>query len=771
MSTQNADRLYDLLPAVHRLRDADRGYPLRALLQVISEQVNLVDADISQLYENWFIETCQDWVVPYIGDLVGYTPLFDDPGGVQKTRALTRERILIPRREVANTVRFRRRKGTVAVLEDLSAAISGWPARAVEFYRLLSFTQNINYLHLDRGRTVDIRRGAALDDLGTAFEEIAHLVDVRCINARHFPELYNIPNVGVFVWRLQPYSVTQAPAFYDDTSPNCYYFSALGNDTPLYNRPPTSTAYPPGKLNLPTPITRPGLERFEAGTHDKPVTSGLPYYYGGGKSFEIWTGSPRTPVDPKFIVVADLTDWTYRPLPGQVAVDPQLGRLAFPPTQTRRQGVWVSYNYAFSANIGGGEYERTLSQPASYNLYLVGTGETFTRINDALTQWQTDNPANAVIEITDSAVYVEPIPINLNPGQTLQLRAANRKRPVIRLLNWQTSAPDSLTITGLTSTPPPATSLAAAKTGTGTPQKPPAQATSNTAATSASATASSATAAGDPTCWFTLDGIVVTGRGMRVQGEVAGVVIRHCTLVPGWGMDCHCEPSNPTEPSLELDDAPNCLRIEHSIIGAIQVNRDEIRDDPCRIDISDSIVDAMSPQAIAIGAPEKLCAYSVLNIKRCTVFGQVQTHAIELAENCIFMGVMRDCRRQQGCMRFCYVTPGSRTPRRYECQPDLVERAVRALAQQDNLSPAERHTLLVQERLRVEPDFNSVRYGMPTCCQLSDLCAPEIAQGASDQSEMGAFHDLYQPQRVANLRTRLNEYTPAGMTAGIIFAS
>ncbi|MGH9809141.1 MAG: hypothetical protein ACRD9W_18130, partial [Terriglobia bacterium] len=71
MSTQNADRLYDLLPAVHRLRDADRGYPLRALLLVISEQVNLVDADIAQLYENWFIETCQAWVVPYIGDLVG----------------------------------------------------------------------------------------------------------------------------------------------------------------------------------------------------------------------------------------------------------------------------------------------------------------------------------------------------------------------------------------------------------------------------------------------------------------------------------------------------------------------------------------------------------------------------------------------------------------------------------------------------------------------------------------------------------------------------
>jgi len=33
---------------------------------------------------------------------------------------------------------------------------------------------------------------------------------------------------------------------------------------------------------------------------------------------------------------------------------------------------------------------------------LVGAQENFTRINDALTQWQTDNPTDAVIEITDS---------------------------------------------------------------------------------------------------------------------------------------------------------------------------------------------------------------------------------------------------------------------------------------------------------------------------------------------------------------------------------
>ena len=59
-----ADRLYDLIPVVYRLRDAKQGYSLKALLRVIAEQVNLVEDDITQLYENWFIETCQDWVVP-----------------------------------------------------------------------------------------------------------------------------------------------------------------------------------------------------------------------------------------------------------------------------------------------------------------------------------------------------------------------------------------------------------------------------------------------------------------------------------------------------------------------------------------------------------------------------------------------------------------------------------------------------------------------------------------------------------------------------------
>ena len=62
--SKSSDRLFELLPMIYRQRDEEQGWPLRDLLRVIAEQVDVVETDITQLYENWFIETCQDWVVP-----------------------------------------------------------------------------------------------------------------------------------------------------------------------------------------------------------------------------------------------------------------------------------------------------------------------------------------------------------------------------------------------------------------------------------------------------------------------------------------------------------------------------------------------------------------------------------------------------------------------------------------------------------------------------------------------------------------------------------
>ena len=71
------DRLFDLLPAWYRRRDAERARdgqvgPLQGFLRVVADEVEAVEADITGLYANWFIDTCDDWVVPYLADLIGY---------------------------------------------------------------------------------------------------------------------------------------------------------------------------------------------------------------------------------------------------------------------------------------------------------------------------------------------------------------------------------------------------------------------------------------------------------------------------------------------------------------------------------------------------------------------------------------------------------------------------------------------------------------------------------------------------------------------------
>ena len=750
----NTDHLYNLLPTIYRLRDADRGYPLKALLRVVEEQVNVVEQDISQLYENWFIETCDDWAVPYIGDLIGWEPVHEagEPGDAATPRGRERNKILIPRREMANTIRYRRRKGTLALLELLANDVAGWPARAVEFFRLLGVTQNINFPYMRRGELVDLRELARLHLIDGPFDDLAHTADVRRINSGRTDGRYNIPSVGVFVCRLKSYSVTLCRAqCAEDISPDCFTFSVLGNDTPLFNAA-VREAEPTGiarEVNLPVAIRRRAFEAHKPGDRAG-KTRASDVYYGEGKSVSIWVRKrqkdrnqpgERELIPASRIVPADLSGWKYRPRHERVAVDPVLGRIVFPTGHSPKDGVWVSYHYGFSADIGGGEYDRPLSQNDPHKLYRVGPDEGFHSINAALRRWRdhdsADNP-NAVVEITDSGVYVEQIHVELKEGQSLQLRAANGKRPVIRLLDWHTDRPDALSVSG------------------------------------------------ERGSRFTIDGLLISGRSVMIEGDIAKVKIRHSTLVPGWTLDGDCEPQRPAEPSLELRCPYARVDIEKSIIGSIQVHplmntvnaeyergskgktKSQaaeagcygigygFRIDPICLHLSDTILDATSPTLEAIGAPGCAVAHARLTIKRCTVFGEIQVHAIDLAENSIFDGRITVARSQEGCMRFCSVTPGSRTPRRYHCQPDLAIQGIT-------------DALKAQEQTRVKPRFNSKRYGNPDYCQLADDCAEEITRGADDESDMGVFHDLYQPQRFVNLRARLDEYTPASMDAAIIF--
>ncbi len=712
--------LYALLPDHARGRDGEAGYPLRALLAVMDEQLHAIGRDIDRQYADWFIETCADWVVPYIGDLVGYRPVA--AAGLSADRGTPRlNAVLTPRAEVANTLAFRRRKGTVALLDELARRVTGWPSRVVEGYTLLSRTQHIDHVRADRGRSVDLRDGAALARLGTPFDTLAHGIDVRGHGR-------NVPDVVAFAWRLKTRGVTHAPACcVESEGTQCYTFSVLGNDGPLYAAalPGHGPGDAPGdtpEAGLPVRIRR---DMFARRVSQHPLTvEANPALYGAVRSVAIYApGWPDRdapqPVPAARIVPANLTGWRHRAPRGKLLVDPETGRIVFPVRQPPKQGVWVDYHTAFPADIGGGEYHRPLARPADYTLYRVsrerpGDGVSAS-INAALQAWRDDpaHPRAAVIEILDSAAYSEPLAITLEAGQYLQVRAADRTRPVIRLLDYMADASDAFTVAG--------------KRGSR----------------------------------LVLDGLLIAGRGLRVAGpsredeerfaagDLCDVTIRHCTLVPGWGLTCDCDPRRPGEPSLELVDCTARIRIQWSIIGAIEVTADETAADPVAITIEDSIVDATGTARAALRASNLPLAFATASFLRCTVFGGAQLHAIALAENSIFTGAVRVARRQTGCMRYCYVPPGSRTPRRSHCQPDPAR--------------ADAATLV--------PHFTSVRYGNAAYAQLSTWCAAEIRRGADDESEPGVFHDLFQPQREANLRQRLAEYSPASTDTDVVFAN
>jgi len=169
----DAQQLYELLPAVFRVRDADNGEPLKALMQVIAGEASILQDKIRQLYDDEFIETCASWVIPYIGDLVGANSVYEIAAAASGRRA-----------EVANTIGYRRRKGTLIALEQVCMDVSGMPALAVEFFRRVITTESMRHVRPHHSGQVDLRHGLRLEKISSAFDTLNRTVDVRRIAPR-----------------------------------------------------------------------------------------------------------------------------------------------------------------------------------------------------------------------------------------------------------------------------------------------------------------------------------------------------------------------------------------------------------------------------------------------------------------------------------------------------------------------------------------------------------------------------------------------------------
>ncbi len=372
--------IYSLLPAVYRSRDDLLGNPLAAFYSVLECQYGIVKDNLLQLYDDQFIETCAPWVIPYIGALIGYDPVYTVALAGTDSRA-----------EVANTIGYRRRKGTLMAMEQVAHDVSGRSTTAVEEFRRLITTLSLRDVRKHHNATANLRRGRDWEDQWGPFTLLNRTVDVRRIAPRipippppgtstaappdptpldiaiHGGGRFNIPDVAVWMWRWQSFLVTNAPAFSLAAAGNSngYLFSALGGPIPLFQATIGETL-PFTRLtkeaDVPEPIRR---RRFAR-------------HVGNFYPSDLQLLSDGAAVPASQIMCANLEPGPGGEIctvpTGMIAIDPLLGRIQYAATGiTLPTTLQVTYNYGSPAQFAGGPYDRTasISQPSSGFLAIV----------------------------------------------------------------------------------------------------------------------------------------------------------------------------------------------------------------------------------------------------------------------------------------------------------------------------------------------------------------------------------------------------------------
>jgi hypothetical protein len=255
---------------------------------------------------------------------------------------------------------------------------------------------------------------------------------------------------------------------------------------------------------------------------------------------------------------------------------------------------------------------------------------------------------------------------------------------------------------------------------------------------------------------FSINGCLVSGNLISVPDDGTNALSRleivHCTCVPGRTLDADGRPLTPGAVSVSVALAGVNVSIDRAITGALRIVPES------RVELVDSIVDATDTENVALADLDDYKAGAALDASASTVIGKIHARELGTVSNCILLARLAPAdswnapvwteRKQTGCIRFSFLPFESIVPRRYRCQPDSAVSA-----------------------RRLAPRFTSLSFGHAAYAQLSMSTAVEILSGADDESEMGAFHHLYAPQRDRNLRIRLREYLRVGLEAGIIYES
>jgi len=739
-----AEKLWEMIPAVYRNEDAKDPNPgvLRALVEVVARQFAAARRNSDRLWEDQFIEFCSDRAVPFIADLVG-------------TRLVSVHNPQARRVDVAKTVYYRRGKGTLRVLEELVADITGWDGIVVEGFRRLARVRH----GMDRkpgseagaltgtlsGGWADLRDPHGAELAGKPFDEYFHTPDMRqhCGTRGR----YAIPKLLFHVFRLEVCHVhggTAARVIRDDQE--MFTFDPTGREIPLYS-PRARQVYgafdwsrqgstvghqrqwhPAAERELPAPLTRFRLAREMAASAQAGHTGVQPW----GDWLQVCEGPDGTdPVPAASVAVRELPCQAVFTPDVRLVVDPQRGVFQFvgqPPVGP----VEVTYHHAVPGPIGVGAYQRAQDAAAAPESEEKKVEE----LNlNAL-------PATGAIVVSGSGRC------NAGPDAEtavadLSIRAQKDARPYI-------DVGDGWTITGQ---------------GSGTDAR------------------------------IELNGLWIGGVAMKLVGDFETVRLSHVTLDPGG--------AGVPSLRLEVDGFVENLLVESSVVGRIAVGSVGKLE---RLEIADSVVQSTEPDEPAI------CTDGTVDLTRTTVLGAIKCDELQASE-ALLVGAADVANTQSGCFRFSaalgrvlFSVEGSRAG---TLDGEQAGDDLRAEFQAHGFALSAKTMVWVQELGRTwlvadiegrrsysivnsgtmldvyagfrlprpyESHFypDSVRflacrdYGQPGYARISQLAPEDIRRGAESGSEIGTFCSLVEPLKLDDLRAKLDECMPFGLVPVII---
>lgn len=764
--------LYERLPEIYRIRDTEQTppYPLRAYLEPVEAAFSALHENMEALYQDFFIDTCDDWVIPYLADLLGTSHLKGDP------RTL--------RADVADTIALRRRKGTLGAIERLAANLTGWPCRAAELFPGLAWSQHLNHQRPDaaglppygdpattrftvpRGGTVPVRDPAMLSLLDSPFDPFAHQPDVgRADDGRLH---WNLPNLGIRLWRLEEYRIPVARPLakgFTDLGPGLpagqarfalrFDLDPLDRPVRLFNtyRAPTASAAGHTQVlteadGVPGPIL---AARLDSGSE-----AGNPAAYVAVDRYDA-VAVPPIGLDlgdtgmqfylPDDLVLdggwrfrgANLCAWETGLLPPladhEIVIDPAIGRvLVGLETDAQRQALMladgggfttrllVGYTYAAVGPVGAHPVPRD-GAPVDFageatELRLVD-GLAGDSLAAALAGLDTTTQP-VVVEIRDSLVHdldlaalaagtqAEGGLTALLLNRALILRAGSGQRPILRLANPLAFRPaDPLAGADLT---------------------------------------------------VRLEGLFITrgpgfpaASGLVARAAVGRLELLGCTLDPGGHRQRDGQRAPlPLAPAMTLangygftdqdeeDDFPATpdLLLQYTVSGPLRI------DDGYRLTLEAAMVDGGRNVGEGAAGHYALAAFSdpdagwaaPLDLRGATLLGQTRVTSV-LGWGGLFTQRLAVWNNQTGCLKFCgFSGDGDRLPPHHACVAFTEARLV----------------------------FTDTWHGQPGYGQLAAGSDFRIRQRGPGDDAMGAFGFLLEAHKWNNLTIRLREFMPVG---------